>query len=253
MKKFIKILFFISLIIIINSPNFVNAREVYIDDELNVFVDGKLDENAAVYEYFYSPLYNITPNYQIISTIDKKSINGGDSVTIKFDISGGGKVVANKLQTFFPEEILKDDPIYYLYMDIWQEDENTKWIIWYDKYPEIYVGSKKLGDWLIFWNETFLIADPQSNLIFGELSPATLKINTSSQAPAGDHILKIFFFYSDGIKWYSSQDHVTIHIREWYEIFWIQLTIPIVLFIIGIILSNKIRIKATKNKEKLNQ
>ena len=107
MKKSKKILSFIFLIeFLILSINSVTSGETIVTPENKVYVDGELDENASVIPVYDSYLDNITPNYQIIPIVDKKTINRGDTFTISFQISGNGKAVSNKLIVYFPKEFL---------------------------------------------------------------------------------------------------------------------------------------------------
>ena len=109
MKKRKKILSFIFFILLMLSINSMSSSDTTIDSEGNVSVD---DENVSYYEVFDSPLNNLTPNFQIISIVDKKVINKGEKFTISFQISGNGKVVANKLVIYFPDSLLKDNPVF---------------------------------------------------------------------------------------------------------------------------------------------
>jgi len=238
-RKLLFLFFIVVISLLMLSIKSVDSREVHIDSDGNIWVDGKLDEKAKTYQIFDSSLNNITPNYQIILIVDKRTINGGEEFIISFQISGNGRVVSNKLLTYFPTEFLKEDPAYYIYIGE-SIDENTHKItgtVWFDKYPEIKIGNKE-GSFISFVNATFKQVYPDHTMIFGEKTinhhrPVYIKAISSNNASAGDHIIKVQFLYSDGESWYNSQDEVTIHIREWYELLWVQIGI---LIIIGLIL-----------------
>ena len=239
-KKFYYFLFLIEILML--SINSVDGGDVTIDSEGNVYVDGKLDEKADIYLIYNSSLDNITPNYQITPIVDKRTINGGEGFTISYQISGNGKVVSNKLITYFPKELLKDNPTYYWYISEAIENDTTKGVLWLDKYPFVRVGSKE-GALISLVDVVFMQSVPDINKIVGEdiingHRPIKIKAISSENAPPGNHVIKINFVYSDGESWYSSQDEVTIHINSWAEQneWLINITVPFSTTFIGALL-----------------
>lgn len=96
-----------------------------------------------------------------------------------------------------------------------------KRVIWLDKKPNIkpvsYLGVT--GDPIsLIYSEV----KPEKRIIFGEKrlkghSPYVFESATDKDAKSGDKTIKIVFRYTDGIKWYSTQQDVTIHINNWLE------------------------------------
>ena len=114
-------------------------------------------------------------------------------------------------------------------------------VLWLDKYPLMGEGSKR-GAFISLVDVIFMQSDPNVNTVYGEESinghrPVNIKAISSEHAVAGDHIIKIQFVYSDGENWYSSQDDVIIHIKEWYELLWVQIMIPFSLIFLGILIN----------------
>jgi len=258
MKKSIFFIFLFVVIVFFILP--VNSRNITFDNEGNIYVDGLLDKNACIFQIYSSSLDNNTPNYQIIPIVDKKTINSGDNFTISFQISGKGKIVSNRLLVYFPTELLKDNPIYYNYIEETEKDGNFFGVIWYDKYPQISVGDKN-GTYTSLPAYIFKQFSPNDTIIFGEKTinghrPYSIKTNSRNNAPPGDYIIKINFVYSDGTSWYNSQDEVVIHVRDWYESIYIYLLIGIGLVFLGIIIDkliiDKLWIRFGKNKNRLD-
>lgn len=243
-KKISFIFYIVSILCFISTMNSVNSFNIEIDAEGNIIVDGEIDENARFSPTFNSPLNNITPNYQIMSIVDRKTINAGEKFTISFQISGNGKVVSNKFISYFPEELLKDEPVYYMYIAEYIKDNET-FGIFLDKYPDIQKAKGKVGACISLVNAAFKQISPDSTMIFGESvningrRPIKIKVNSSENAPSGDHVIKINFVYSDGESWYSSQEEVTIHIRDWYENMWLTILIGMFLVILTYLVDRK--------------
>lgn len=221
-RKFLLILFLFILVVFPFMKSAYCYDTIEINDEGKVEVDGVIDEKALMGKAFESPLNNITPNYQIISIVDKRTINAGESITISFQISGNGKVVSNKFASYFPEKLLKDEPVYYMYFAEFVT-ENETFAVFLGECPDIQTASGKVGAYISLVDTIFMQTSSDSNMIFGELvnpdgeKPIKIKFNSSEIAPPGDYVIRINFVYSDGVSWYSSQDEITIHIRDWYE------------------------------------
>jgi len=262
MKKRKIILFLITIIVlIILSVTSVNSIHITIDSNGKIHNDGNLDEKASIQPIFNSSFSNIIPNYQIMLLVNKKTLNGGDNFTISYQLSGFGKVISNKLITYFPKMLLKKEPIYRIYIADVKVNGSTSGIVWLDKYPNIGIGNKD-GAIISFVNSTFMKSEPDIDTIYGEEivnghRPIEANCTLDDNAPAGDHIIRVQFDYTDGIAWYSSQDEVTIHIREWYELLSYQMTIAVLigLGLLGLdILRQPLKKKISKrSKRKIDQ
>lgn len=216
-RKFLSFIIFIIIFILFEHS--VYSENVCRDNEGNRYLCN--DVNSKILDVSTSVYDNITPNYQIISIVDKTTINSGDNFTISFQISGRGKVVSNKLITYFPIELLKEKPIYYMYISKGTDENGTDYCIWYDKYPQTEIANKE-GAQISFVDVTFKHDIIDSDMVFGEKTinghrPVKIEAHTNNNIPSGDYIIKIQFFYSDGTSWYSSQDEVIIHIKTWAE------------------------------------
>jgi hypothetical protein len=235
MIKITKFLLSISIcIIFLLSMNNAKSKEGWVLP-IKTTIDGR---NVTLYHAYNFSYENTTPNYQIIAMADKSTINGGESFTISFQISGNGKIVSNKLITYFPKGLLKDEPKYQLYIGDYKINNSFIRVAWYDE-PTIETGTKE-GAFISLVNGTFMKASPNIDTIYGEQffdghRPINIKANSSENVPAGDHIIKIQFDYTDGVNWSSSQAEVTIHIKSWAEQneLLVGLIIPFVTAIIG--------------------
>jgi hypothetical protein len=249
MKKLNFLLFLYLILLLILFNNIVCSGDICTDSEGRLYICGDID--AKLHPTFTSPLDNKTPNYQVISMVDNKTIDGGKNFIISFQISGYGKIVANKLVIYFPKELLKDNPKFYLYI-IQQNYSDNVYCAWTNKKPKIVTVDKE-GSIISIVNVAFIHNQPNGSVIFGEMaiyghSPICIHANTSD-VPTGDYPIKIKFFYSDGISWYSSEDEVSIHVRSWAEKneLLIYLIIPFATAIIGAVIGLKLKLKRKKS------
>jgi len=212
-RKTISILLFLMLF----TSSFITLSSPLIaDDSIN-------GAGITFYNTYNSEYENITPSYQAIPLVNKKSINAGEKFSISFQISGSGKIEANKLLIFFPQNFLKEEPTYKTYVAKGTDIiTNETGVIWYDENPTIFENKSKLGICITSVNATFENCYPTSEMIYGERSiyghrPIKIIAKTGDNIPAGDYIVKFNFVYTDGEKWYHSSDEAMIHIRDWNE------------------------------------
>lgn len=198
------------------------------------------DLNAEFHLFYESNYTNITPAYQIVSILDTEVIDQGESFSISFQIAGSGLVNSSLLNVYFPPNFLStnDETKFHQYLaeaNRTFDDDGASdiGIVWLDEKPythstfeegvtfndldvifkQVYPGDKKT----VIWGEKKL----------NKHSPIVLNVTTSNEASRGDKTIKVVLRYSDGEKWYITQDQITIHIRELYEY-------PEVLFLIAV-------------------
>lgn len=183
--------------------------------------------------------------------IRKPSINPGEFIEIDVFITGFGNVPKNiKLNISNPESILKIDEKDYVGFAqtciIVGKDSNNKitsvatgntklkdsktgkMLPVIQKFPQPITGSTfslNEGFFLSFQTLSQLAGkkiDVRDKRIVGESSwdghsPIYIKLNTSTDAPSGDHSIKLTLFYQDGNVVQIDHRNVTVHIKNWTE------------------------------------
>jgi len=205
--------------------------------------------------------------YYLSSWIRNPSINPGESIEIEVFITGVGNIPTDiKLNISNTASILKVDKEGYVgYAQTCiiigkdrnnnivsiatgnnkLEDSSTGEIISaVQKFPQTKTGSTFSLNEGFFLNSQFISKlqkkkiDIGDNRILGESSwdghpPIFIKLNTSTDAPPGNHNVKLTLFYSDGNIIKDDQKDVVIHIKNWIEQYekylkWFAITIAIV-------------------------
>lgn len=238
MKKLIIVV----LILIGINPAYAVLNNVTYEEGKGIFVNGTLyDKGGQAGEAYNSSYASLKPSCQIIPILDKEMINSGENFNISFQIACEGKVESNLINIYFPSEFLSPNKNAYFYFYLKQMIIGDKLnAVWLDEKPEIRPISAEGGAISLF-PVTFMEINGDDRITFGEKTirghpPLLFTAFSSEKAALGDNKIKIIFHYSDGKEWYSSQEEVTIHIREWYEKTEYQISLallPIVASIIG--------------------
>jgi len=183
--------------------------------------------------------------------IRNPSINPGEVIEIDVHITGFGDVPTDiKLNTSYPASILKTDEKGYVGFAqtcvIVGKDRNNKigsiatgntklkdsktgeTMPAIQKFPQSQTGSTfTLNEGFFLSSQTISKlqgkkTDVRDKRIVGESSwdgypPIYIKLNTSTDAPSGDHNIKLTLFYHDGNMIQSDQRDVGVHIKSGIE------------------------------------
>ena len=218
MKKLIITLFILTFFI-------PHAYAFYYEEGVGIFyVNGTLYDKGGKFLYAYTSNFTIlNPSCQIIPIVDKKTIDSGDPFNITFLISCKGKIESNLICIYFPHEFLSNDKEAYFSSFLSEVDiENKTHAVWWNEKPVKNVIQNE-GAIFKLVNVAFLEVRPDARFVFGETytdlgnPPVIFRGFSNEKINPGDYKIKIIFQYSDGNDWYSSQEEVTIHVREFYE------------------------------------